>query len=136
MENKRVRKLFWTSYQKNIFFVVFVAAVAPATIVALSLNYLVFKLFMSEGTLPEAVITKLVPLLSMLNLIIIITIPINLVVIALFAWVLSHRIAGPVYRIERELDARLAGTKQGPIALRRKDELQSLVEKLNKLLAK
>ncbi|MFA5411112.1 MAG: hypothetical protein WC321_04530 [Candidatus Omnitrophota bacterium] len=133
---KRKRKFLWTSFQKKIFFLVFVAAIAPATIVALSLDYLIYNLFASQAALPEAIVVKLIPLLSMLNLIIVVTIPVNLVLIGIFAWILSYRIAGPVYRIEKELEERITGSKQGPITLRRNDELQSLVEKVNKLLAK
>lgn len=133
---KRKRKFLWTSFQKKIFFLVFIAAIAPATIVALSLDYLIYNLFASQAALPESMVVKIIPLLSMLNLIIVVTIPINLVLIGIFAWILSYRIAGPVYRIEKELEERISGAKQGPITLRRNDELQSLVDKLNKLLIK
>lgn len=136
MESKRKRKFLWTGFQKKIFFVVFLAAAVPATIVVLCLDYLIYRLLTGNAALPEAVIVNLMPVLGTVNLIMIIAIPINLLLIGLFAWVLSYRIAGPVYRLERELEERIAGTKHGPITLRRNDELISLAEKLNKLLNK
>lgn len=45
--------------------------------------------------------------------------------------VFLHRIAGPLYRIERMLDKVIQGEDIGRICLRKKDELQDLAEKIN-----
>jgi signal transduction histidine kinase len=49
---------------------------------------------------------------------------------------LSHRVAGPLYRMEKELDEIIAGNKSAPIKLRKKDEFKILADKINKLIAK
>jgi len=85
---------------------------------------------------PEAIDNILIPVLNKVNLIMAITIPVSIVLIWFAALGLSHRITGPLYRIEKELDERIAGTKQGPIKLRQKDEFKLLVEKLNKVICK
>ena len=46
----------------------------------------------------------------------------------------SHRIAGPVYRINRELQRVLDGEKGVKIALRHKDKMQELAVRINQLL--
>jgi methyl-accepting chemotaxis protein len=46
----------------------------------------------------------------------------------------SHRIAGPVYRIEQDLQRVLAGEKNVEIHLRKKDKLKSIADKINTLV--
>lgn len=46
----------------------------------------------------------------------------------------SHRIAGPVYRIETDISKVLAGEKGIKIHLRKNDKLKSLADKINALL--
>ena len=55
-------------------------------------------------------------------------------VIAAFSVVFSHRIAGPVYRLERVLDALIQGEEVEHMHVRRHDELQGLVKKINMLI--
>ena len=65
-----------------------------------------------------------------------VAIPIVLIVIWFVALELSHRIAGPLFRLEKELDTRLRGDRKGPIKLREHDELKNLAEKINRLIEK
>jgi len=46
---------------------------------------------------------------------------------------MSHRIAGPVYRIASDIDRALAGERGVRVSLRRKDALGELAEKVNRL---
>jgi methyl-accepting chemotaxis protein len=48
--------------------------------------------------------------------------------------VMSHRIAGPVYRIAEDIDRVLAGEKGVQVKLRRKDALEELANKVNQLI--
>ena len=57
----------------------------------------------------------------------------------LFVWIgviLSHRIAGPVYRIGKYLDTLIQGDYSQCLTLRKKDELKSIAEKLSQLCVK
>lgn len=45
----------------------------------------------------------------------------------------THRVAGPLYRIELHLDRLLAGDFENRIRLRNQDELKAIAEKLNLL---
>ena len=55
-------------------------------------------------------------------------------VIAVFSLVFSHRIAGPIYRLERILDQLIRGEDVEHIRIRKNDELQGFAEKINKLI--
>jgi methyl-accepting chemotaxis protein len=49
---------------------------------------------------------------------------------------LSHRIAGPVFRLERDLEEIAEGRFDRRITFRKKDEMRGIAEKINKLLDK
>jgi nitrogen fixation/metabolism regulation signal transduction histidine kinase len=53
------------------------------------------------------------------------------IVIGIF---MSHRIAGPVYRIAEDIDRVLSGERGVRVHLRRKDALEELAGKVNQLL--
>jgi hypothetical protein len=61
--------------------------------------------------------------------------PILFGVFLFWAFHATNRIVGPVERITRELDARIAGTARGPIHLRPGDALDPLAQRLNQVLA-
>ena len=47
----------------------------------------------------------------------------------------SHRIAGPIFRVNRELQRALDGEKNVRITLRQKDKLQEMTNRINQILA-
>ncbi len=55
-------------------------------------------------------------------------------VIAVIVVVLTHRIAGPLFRIERALDALIQGNDIEPVHLRKNDELKGLSRRINALI--
>ncbi len=134
--NRRKIKYLGSPIQKKLLFLIFASAVIPAAIVAAGMYYLIFNLLAWQMTIPEAISSNLMPVLRKVNTIMAIAIPVALLIIWFAAMELSHRIAGPVYRIEKELDGVLSGAKHGPIILRKKDELKNIVEKINKILFK
>ena len=134
--NKRRKKFIDTLLQRKIMILVFFAAVVPAAIVAACLYYLIFNMMAWQLGIPEFVAYNLIPVARKVNLIILIALPISLFVIWFIALELSHRVAGPLYRLEKELDERISGEKKSPIILRAKDELKALADKINKLIAR
>lgn len=134
--NKRKGKYLGTHFQNKLLFLVFASAIVPTVVVSLCMYYLIFNMMAWQLVIPESIAYYLVPVLRKVNLIIIIAIPVILAIIWTLALILSHRIAGPIYRMEKELDERIDGSKQGPIRLRKKDELKLLADKINKIICK
>lgn len=60
-------------------------------------------------------------------------VPVGLVIVAM-GIVLTHRIAGPVHRLERTLDTILAGGRVQPVRLRKHDELKPLCRRINRVI--
>lgn len=135
-QNKRKKKYIGTPLQKKILILIFASAVIPAGIVTICLYYLIFNMLAWQIGIPEAIAYNLIPVVTKVNMIILSALPVCLLIIWIIALELSHRIAGPIFRLEKELDARIAGEEYGPIKLRRKDELRTLAEKINKLVSR
>ncbi len=135
-QRKRKRLYIGTVAQKKLLNLIFASAIIPAGIAVFVLYYIIFSLLEQQMATPEAITYHLIPVLQTVNLIILIAIPITLLIVLYLALVLSNRIMGPLYRIEKELDARISGEASGPIKVREKDVLKPLAEKINKLLSK
>lgn len=134
--NIRRKKYLGTSFQNRLLLLVFASSIIPAAIISLCMYYLIFNMLAMQIVFPEAIAYNLMPVLRKVNLIMLLSLPVVLFIIWAVALELSHRIAGPVYRMEKELDERISGKKHGPIKLRAKDELKVLAEKINKLICK
>jgi signal transduction histidine kinase len=70
-----------------------------------------------------------VPALLMRNLLV--TVPVVAASMWVFGILITHRVAGPLYRLERHLEALASGEPSEDCTLRVDDELQGLCEKLN-----
>ncbi len=105
-------------------------------IATIGLYYLIFNLLAWQVGLPEDIAYSLAPVVRKINMIMLIVLPVLLLCLWIIALEISHRIAGPLFRLERELDDHIAGKGDGHIRLRPKDELKALVEKINKLIFK
>lgn len=61
-----------------------------------------------------------------------------LLTVMVFAFILAvyylHRLAGPVYRIEKTLNDMAEGKEVSPVVLRKQDFFKSLAESLNKII--
>lgn len=115
---------------------VFIAAFVPTVIVGFCLYYVIFNLTAAQIGIPEAIAYNLFPVAKKVNIIILTILPFSITIIAAWAYVISHRVAGPLNRIYSELDDRINNKKHGHIYLRKNDELVELVERINKLIDK
>lgn len=135
-KNKRRIKYIATTFQKKLLFLVFASAIIPAAITAICMYYVIFNMLALQMVFPEAIARNLMPVLHRVDVILVMAIPVVFIIIWFVSLELSNRMAGPLYRIEKELDARIQGAKQGPIRLRKKDEFKTLAEKINILITK
>ena len=76
---------------------------------------------------------RLVALLATINRSILVNVLLIIPLIALIALYLSHKIAGPIYRVERYLSDMAAGKLTSRISFRKGDEFTSLADKINGL---
>jgi methyl-accepting chemotaxis protein len=77
---------------------------------------------------------RLVAIVNAVNFRIMLTLLLVTPLVALIGIFLSHRIAGPVYRMEKFMDSVAAGDLRSHIFLREKDELITFAKGLNRLV--
>lgn len=135
-KNAQARSRWMTghSLQKKYLAIVVFAMVAPALVVGFCLYHLVFFLMARQMAFPEAVLANLVPVIGRVNLILIAALPPLAVVILGLAVFVSHRFAGPIERLERELDAIASGEEWHRIRLRESDDLSGVAQRVNRIL--
>lgn len=121
---------------RQTFMFVLMAALVPATIVTICLYYLIFGVASEEIGFPEAIAYSIIPAAKRVTAILLVTAPLAMLIILIFAYKITHRIVGPFDRIVYELDAHIKDRRSGHIKIRKSDKFHALVETINKLLDK
>jgi methyl-accepting chemotaxis protein len=76
---------------------------------------------------------RLISIVNMVNVRILLSLVLVTPLVVIIGLYASHRIAGPIYRIEKFLTAMAAGDLSQPLTLRKNDELLSLADGINRL---
>ena len=119
--------------QAKYLLLVLVAMLAPILLIGFCFYTLVFDLMARQLVFPEAIFSNLVPVIARINNLLALTLPILALAVLWCALVLSHRFAGPVERIESDLDRILAGEKHHRVRLRKNDDLKGVADRINAL---
>jgi hypothetical protein len=132
-QNRR-KKFFANKLHLEIFLIVFLSSVLPATIVAIVLYYLIFGITADQLAIPEIIAYNVLPAARRVITILLFAAPASILILLFIAYKITHKIVGPFDRIVRELGQNIKGERHGPIILRKSDKFQILVEKINKLI--
>lgn len=134
-KNRRRLPFVRHSVQWNYLKVVLLAMCLPMFISTGCLYYLIWQTVANQLAIPELIVETLFPAFKQVNQILLIGLPVVCLFIFFFAVRVSHRLAGPLYRIEKELDE-IAATNDFSrrIKIRPDDELRPLVSKINRIL--
>lgn len=127
---RRLRYFISARYQLKyigtiLIFMLLAVAVSTYTVYFTGMTIFAEKL---SNVYPQA---RVVPLLNMVNYRIIINILLLIPVVVFISMYLSHKIAGPIYRLERYLTDMAAGQLVAHVKLRKGDEFGSLAAKIN-----
>ncbi len=120
--------------QAKYLLLVLFSMLAPTILIGYCFYSILFQLMAKQLVFPEAIYANLVPVIGRVNSLLIIALPVLALVILWFALVLSHRFAGPVERIESDLDQMIAGDLKHRVRLRKNDDLRGIAEKINVLV--
>jgi signal transduction histidine kinase len=138
MTKNRRRSLFVPhSVQWDYLRLVLIAMIAPTFVATACLYYLIWQTVAQEMAIPELIAQVLFPALKQVNQVVVIGLPITFALIFFFAVKLSHRLIGPIYRLERDLETMAeTGDVHRFLRIRPHDHLHSLVAKINRVLRK
>lgn len=110
--------------------------IVPTFLIGGCFYYLVFTLLAEEIAIPEFVAIMLFPVLKKINIILLIALPIVFILLIGWGIILSHRLTGPIDRLNRELAEIAEGRHKRKIQVRKYDDLRSVVDNINKIIDK
>jgi len=133
--NKRGLPFVPHSAQWDYLKLILLAMFVPMLIATACTYYIIWQTVANELAIPELIAQALFPAFDRVNKIMLIGLPLVCMVILFLSIQLSHQLAGPLYRIEKELDI-MVKTKDfsKSIKIRPRDRLHSLVSKINRAL--
>ncbi len=131
----RIRYLTGSKIQLRYLALVLACMIIPPVFVTGCLYYLIFKVMEEQLGIPEYIAYNLIPVVNKINFMLLVGIPPLFFLLIAWGVILSHRFAGPLERLERELK-RVAheGHYHLRIRLRKHDDLKPIAETINKLI--
>jgi len=130
------RKIWLTRHaiQTKFVLIVVLSMAVPSILLSGCLYFLIFSLLAEQLALPEGIFTVLGPVFKKINIIMVIGLPIVFAVIVVGALKISSRLAGPIERLESDLDEILKGNWEQRLSLRTDDDLTGVAERINRVL--
>lgn len=114
-----------------------VSMIIPLVFAGGCLYYLIFKIMAEQLGIPEYIAYNLFPVINKINLILLIGVPPLFVLLILWGIVLSHRFAGPMERVEKELHRIMDHADYNRrVRVRSHDDMRPIAEAINRLLDK
>jgi len=131
----RTRYLTGSRMQMRYLGLLLVSMMLPLFIIGGLLYYLMFNIMAEQIGVPEYIAINLFPVINKINTILVFGMPPILFVIILWGIALSHRFAGPLERLEKELGSITKNRDYGRrIKLRKNDDLLLIAESINTML--
>ncbi|MBI2608179.1 MAG: methyl-accepting chemotaxis protein [Deltaproteobacteria bacterium] len=133
---RRRQYLLKSPIQRRFLFHSTIMILLPTAFVGSLLFFLIFYLLSDQIMIPEHVVATLGPVITKLKYILILGgIPLVAVLLG-WAIIISHRLAGPIYRLEQDLEKIAEGNHSVRVKFRKNDRLDPLAEKINRVLEK
>lgn len=131
----RIKYLTGSGIQLRYLTLLMVSIIVPLVFVMACLYYLIFKIMAEQIGIPEYIALNLFPVIQKINIILLIGMPPLFLVLILWGMVFSHRFAGPIERLEKELK-RIAAHRdyKSRIHIRKGDDIKPIADVINELL--
>lgn len=132
----RRKKIFANKQVQLKYLVLLIVSMAVPLLFAIGcLYYLIFTLVAEQLGIPESIAYNLFPVVKKINAILAIGLPPLFLLLIWWGARLSHRFAGPLQRIEKELNKIThSGDYSHRIHLRKNDDIRPIADAINKLL--
>ncbi len=131
----RTKYLTGSRIQLRYLTLLLVSMIVPVIFAVGCLYYLIFTVMAEQIGIPEYIASNLVPVVNKINIILLIGLPPLFLILIAWGIILSHRFAGPMERLEKEL-RRISehGEHAHRIKLRKHDDIRPIAEAINTLL--
>lgn len=130
----RKRLFIKSDLQKRYLILIVSAMLAPSLVILGCLYYLMVWVLARELVFPEAIFLSLAPTIQRINWILLFGLPGLCLLVFACALRFSHRLAGPIHRMETDLDKIAQGNRTLRLTLRKADALKPFADKVNEVL--
>ena len=130
----RLRFVTKNPLQRKYLALILVSIMLPLLIVGGCLYYLIFQLMAEQLAIPESIAYNLIPVVEKINFLLIIGIPPIAVLLFIWGAILTHRLIGPLARLQRDLKKISDGDYSVRLKIRKDDDLRFLVNAINKVI--
>ena len=132
----RIKYLTKNPLQFKFLVLILISIMTPLFLVGGCLYYLIFQIMAEQLAIPESIAQNLIPVLHKINFIIILGMPILIFFLFLLGLILTHRLIGPLERLEDDLTKISFGDYSIRLKLRKDDDLRPIAEVINKIINK
>ena len=133
----RTRYFTGSHIQVKYLLLLFISMAVPLILVGCCMYYLIFTLMAEQIGIPEYIAYNIFPVVNKINIMLLIGVPPIFVLLLLWGVILSHRFAGPLERLENEIEEIYEGKRhKHRITLRKRDDVKPIADSINKLLDK
>lgn len=139
MRTRFIRSKFLTGspIQLKYLYLLMASMVIPLLFVGGCLYYLIFNIMAEQLGIPESIAYNLFPVIKKINMILALGLPPIFLILILWGIIISHRFAGPLERLEKEIDKLSKSDDYSMrIKVRKYDDIKPIEEAINKLLNK
>lgn len=132
----RLRFITKNPLQLKYLALILFSILAPLFVVGGCLYYFIFQIMAEQLAIPESIAYNLIPVVNKINLILIIGVP--PIIILLFIWgvSLTHRLIGPLKRLEEDLKKIAKGDYSIRVKIRKDDDLKPIADVVNEIIDK
>lgn len=131
----RTKYLTGSRVQLKYLGLLLVSMLVPLVFVGGCLYYLIFTIMAEQLGIPEYIAYNMFPVIKKINFMLMVGLPPLFLLLLLWGIILSHRFTGPLERLEKEIrKISEHGDYKKRIRVRRHDDMQPVVEAVNKLL--
>lgn len=132
----RLKFITGNPLQSKFLALILLSILLPLFVVGGCLYYLIFQVMAEQLAIPESIAYNLIPVLHKINFLLIVGLP--PIVIVLFMWgvTLSHKLCGPLRRLENDLRKISDGDPNIRLKIRKDDDLRPLADVINKIIDK
>ncbi len=133
---KRRRRQFIVNpaIQYKLLFLIILSIIIPTLLTFMSLYFLIRSILLEAQINNELVYNALLFLSRKVYIILISGFSVVTVLLLTWALIFIHRIVGPLFRLEKELDKIIDGKTINKIQFRKNDSFLSLADKINRLV--
>ena len=140
MENemKKTRSWCFTKHplQHKYLGLILLSMLLPLVIVGGCLYYVMFQVMADQLAIPESIAQNLIPVFNKVNSLLLVSIPVIVITLFVSALLLTHRLFGPLARLEEDICKISEGDYSVRINIRKDDDLRPIADVINCIIEK